>query len=200
MADGLVYDTFNIVKHTLARDILLKKIQQNEIREFFLGIDWGWNHPTACLLLGIDKNGVYFVLDEFYSQKIEAEHVISWIEEKQKAYGRFFSFANCDNARTEQNDKLRKNTNLVIYEEKPKVEDSIALVRALINYDKLFVSDICKSTLNEFVTYRYSSESERVKVSSLYSGDNADLPLKMNDDCMDALRYALYKHKTTFAG
>ena len=195
IAEGLVYDTFNRGKHIISAQLLNEKIRKNEIMEYFLGIDWGWNHPTACLLLGADKSGTYYVIDELYSSKTEADKVVSWIETKQKEYGRFFSFANCDNARPEQNDKLRQQTNLIIYEEKPKVEDSIALVRGLINYDKLIVCDNCISTLNEFETYRYPPEAE-VKHNS--TNINADLPLKINDDCMDALRYGLYKHLTTF--
>ena len=197
VADGLVYDTFNSAKHVIKQEQILEKIQSNDIIEYFLGVDWGWNHPTACLLLGVDKTGIYYLIDELYASKIEAEKVVHWINEKQTQYGRFFSFANCDNARPEQNDKLRQQTNLVIYEEKPKVEDSIALVRGLINYDRLMISEICKSTLNEFETYRYPSETERTK-SGIINSDNADLPVKMNDDCMDALRYALFKHLTTF--
>ena len=116
--------------------------------------------------------------------------------EKQKEFGRFFSFANCDNARPEQNDKLRQNTNLVIYEEKPRIQDSLALVREVINYDRLIVSDRCKNTINEFSTYRYPSETEQTGRS--LSEKDADIPLKINDDCMDALRYGLFKHITTF--
>ena len=196
VADGLVYDTFNRSKHVLTHSQMLDKILKNDILEYFLGVDWGWNHPTACLLLGIDKDGSYYIIDELYSPKIEADDVINWINEKQKEYGRFFSFANCDNARPEQNDKLRKNTNLVIYEEKPKVEDSISLVRGLINYDNIIVPDVCKATLGEFETYRYPSETDKYKGG--VSSDSADTPLKINDDCMDALRYAIYKHLTTF--
>ncbi len=196
IADGLVYDTFSREKHILNAIQIIEKIQKNEIIEFFLGIDWGWNHPTACLLIGVDRFGKYYVIDELYSSKIEADTVIAWVDKKQKEYGRFFSFANCDNARPEQNDKLRHSTNLVIYEEKPKIEDSISLVRELINYDNLIVSSLCTNTLNEFSTYRYPSENERSR--SLLGLDSADLPVKINDDCMDALRYGIYKHLTTF--
>ena len=196
VADGLVYDTFNNSKHIISRNQITEKIKTNDFLEYFLGIDWGWNHPTACILLAVDKSGKFYVLDELYSSKIQSDNVIAWIENKQKEYGRYFSFANCDNARPEQNDKLRYKTNLVIYEEKPKVEDSIAMVRELINYDNLLVAEDCKSVLNEFYTYRYPSENEKNKMS--ISSDNIDLPLKINDDCMDALRYALYKYLTTF--
>lgn len=196
VAEGLVYDTFSFEKHVIPHETLLNKIKNNEITEYFLGVDWGWNHPTACLLFGVDRAKTYYLADELYASKIEADKIISWIFEKQKEYGRFFSFANCDNARPEQNDKLRRSTNLVIYEEKPKVEDSVAIVREVINYDKLLVSDRCKNTLNEFSTYRYPTEAEQARKGLLES--ESDIPLKVNDDCMDALRYGIFKHVTTF--
>ncbi len=195
VAEGLVYDTFNTSKHVISHNQIIEKVKTNNIVEYFLGIDWGWNHPTACLLMGVDRFGKYYLLDELYSQKIEADNVIKWINQKQQEYGRYFSFANCDNARPEQNDKLRKATNLVIYEDKPRIEDSVSLVRGLINYDKLLVCETCTATLNEFLTYRYPSETEQLK---FMGSNNADLPLKLNDDCMDALRYAIFKHLTTF--
>lgn len=196
VAEGLVYDTFNPEKHIICHEQILNKVRENVLSEYFLGIDWGWNHPTACLLLGVDKSNTYYVLDELYSSKIDSDKVLLWILEKQKEFGRFFSFANCDNARPEQNDKLRQNTNLVIYEEKPRVQDSLALVREVINYDRLIVSDRCKNTINEFSTYRYPSETEQGGRS--LSEKDFDIPLKINDDCMDALRYGLFKHITTF--
>ena len=183
IAEGLVYDTFSLDKHTISDYALAEKIRNNEITEYFLGVDWGWNHPTVCLLLGADCSGLCYVIDELCSVKIDADGVIKWINQKQNEYGKFFSYANCDNARPEQNEKLRRYTNLVIYEEKPKVEDSISLVRSLINYDRLIVSNKCTHTLDEFGLYRYADE-------------NADCPLKCNDDCMDALRYGLYRHLT----
>ena len=193
VAEGLVYDTFNTDKHTITPAEILQKITTGEIVEYFLGVDWGWNHPTAVILFGYSRQGDYYIIDELYAQKVEADAVIKWIDQKQNEYKRFFSFANCDNARPEQNDKLRRLTNLVIYEEKPKVEDSIALVRSVINYDKLNVSTKCVHTLQELETYRYPTEDERLK-----STVQADLPVKMNDDCMDAMRYGLYKHLTSF--
>ncbi len=194
IADGLVYDTFSREKHTIPHLKIIDKIAQGQISEYFLGIDWGWNHPTAVILFGYcAAEDCYYQIDELFGSRIEADRVISWIEQKQTEYNRFFSFANCDNARPEQNDKLRTGTNLVIYEEKPKVADSIALVRSVINYDKLIVSENCVHTLQEYDTYRYPSEDERLK-----STIDPDMPIKINDDCMDASRYGLFKHLTTF--
>lgn len=45
VAQGLVYDTFDIKKHTCAHKEIVEKIQKNEFVEYFLGLDWGLDSP-----------------------------------------------------------------------------------------------------------------------------------------------------------
>jgi PBSX family phage terminase large subunit len=193
IAEGLVYDTFSEEKHTCTHVEVLEKIKNNEFIEYFIGLDWGWNHPTACLLYGVTKSGVYYQIDELFGSKIEAERIIDWIESKQKEYERYFSFVNADNARPEQNHKLRQALRLSIYEDKPRsVEDSVAVVRSVINYDRLIINkDKCPNTINELSVYRYPSEAARLTHPTAN-----DAPLKENDDCMDAKRYAITFYET----
>lgn len=117
----------------------------------------------ACGLYGITKDGKYYKIDELYGSRINEDKVISWILDRQKEYGRYFRFINCDNARPEQNHKLRQALNgIIVHEKKPKVIDSIGIVRSIINYDRLIVNkDRCKNTLREFGLYRYPNEQER---------------------------------------
>ena len=189
VAQGLVYDTFNYEKHTCNHEKILEKISKNEFIDYFLGLDWGWIHPLCCGLYGVTKNGNYYKIDELYGSKINDEKVISWILEKQKEYGRFFRFINCDNARPEQNHKLRQQLNgIIVHEEKPKLIDSISNLRSIINYDRLIINkDKCKNTLREFGLYRYQNNNE----NEFQIHNNLDIPLKENDDAMDETRYAL---------
>lgn len=191
VAEGLVYDTFDVSKHTCAHSVVLEKIANYEFREFFLGLDWGWNHPLCCGLYGITRDGVYYKIDELFGSKMDEHDVIKWVKDKQKEYGRYFRFINADNARPEQNHKLRDSLGgMIVYEVKPRVVDSIGIVRGVINYDRLVVNkDRCKNTLNEFGTYRYPAQDE--------SGD-PDMPLKESDDAMDETRYALAFYETRF--
>lgn len=92
VAQGLVYDTFDIKKHTCAHKEIVEKIQKNEFVEYFLGLDWGWIHPLACGLYGITKDGKYYKIDELYGSRINEDKVISWILDRQKEYGRYFRF------------------------------------------------------------------------------------------------------------
>lgn len=188
VAEGLVYDTFCAEKHTCNHKTILEKINGNEFFEYFLGLDWGWRHPLSCGLYGVTREGRYYKIDELYGSRLSEDDVIKWILGKQKEYNRYFRFVNADNARPEQNHKLRQNLNgIIVHEQKPKVVDSIGIVRGIINYDRLIINkDRCKNTLNEFGVYRYPNDEERRRKLL-----DLDMPLKENDDSMDETRYAL---------
>ena len=195
VAQGLVYDTFSTQKHTCTHKKILEKIQNADFIDFFLGLDWGWRHPLCCGLYGFTKDKKYYKIDELYGSKLDENDVCNWILKKQNEYGRYFRFINADNARPEQNHKLRqKLKNITIHEEKPKIVDSIATVRSIINFDRLIINkERCKNTLREFGVYRYPNEDERETKSA-----NLDLPLKENDDAMDETRYALNFYETHY--
>lgn len=195
VAQGLVYDTFSADKHTCSHKEILEKIQNNEFSEYFLGLDWGWVHPLSCGLYGVTLSGKYYKIDELYGSKIGEDKVIKWVLEKQKEYGRYFRFINCDNARPEQNHKLRQALNgILVHEKKPKVIDSIGIVRSIINYDRLIINkEKCKNTLREFGLYRYPDSDN--DTSGLC---DKDMPLKDNDDTMDETRYALNFYETNY--
>ncbi len=195
VAEGLVYDTFSVKKHTCSHKQVLEKINNSEFIDFFLGLDWGWRHPLSCGLYAVTKEKKYYKIDELFGSKLCEDDVTGWILKKQEEYGRFFRFINADNARPEQNHKLRRNLNgITVFEEKPKVIDSIAIVRSIINYDRLIINkDRCKNTLREFGTYRYPNEDERENRIL-----DSDMPLKENDDAMDETRYALNFYETHY--
>lgn len=195
IADGLVYDTFSEMKHTCSHSEVLEKINNNQFIEYFLGLDWGWNHPLSCGLYGITKNKVYYKIDELFGSKLDETDVIKWINDKQKEYKRFFRFLNADNARPEQNHKLRQALpNITVYEEKPRILDSISVLRSVINHDCLIVNaSRCPNTINEFKSYRYPTSEECIGKKT-----EPDVPIKENDDAMDETRYAINFYETRF--
>lgn len=190
-ADGLVYDTFNTDKHTVSREVVLEKIRKNEFKDYFLGLDWGWNHPLCCGLYGLSSDGTYYKISEFYGQKKTCKDVADWILGQQKKYGKFFRFVNADNARPEQNYELEKRLGSIrVYSDKPQVLDSIEILRSVINYDRLIINkDDCLQTLNEFQTYSYPEDGD---------SSDPDIPLKVNDDAMDETRYAVTFYESRF--
>lgn len=192
IAEGLVYDTFNMEKHTCSRAEVLEMMKENKFVDFFFGLDWGWEHPTAINLYGVTMEGVYYQIDEL--KKVHFDHINAkeWLKNKQTEYAKFWRFGNCDNARPEQNEKLRDT--FYIYEDKPvSVSDSIAIVRQLINFDRLIICrDNCPETIQEITNYRYPQEYE------ITAATDIDKPIKEFDDCMDAMRYGVWFYETNF--
>ena len=84
---------------------------------------------------------------------------------------------------------------LLCMKKKPKVIDSIAIVRSIINYDRLIINkDRCKNTIREFGLYRYPQEND----DENFLSSDSDMPLKENDDTMDETRYALNFYETNY--
>ena len=194
VAQGLVYDTFDEKKHTCTHSKILEKIKNNDFFDFFLGLDWGWRHPLSCGLYGVTRNGIYYKIDELYGSKINDEKVIKWILDKQSEYKKYFRFINADNARPEQNQKLRNELQgILVHEKKPKVIDSIGILRSIINFDRLIINkERCPNTIREFGLYRYPDETITIS-------NDLDLPLKENDDAMDETRYAINFYESNYS-
>jgi hypothetical protein len=192
IAEGLVYDTFDRSKHTCTRKQVLEMIENNEFIDFFCGTDHGYIHPAAIVLFGVTADGRYYVIDSIKREKMEHEAQIKWMKSKQQEYGRYIRFTNADNARPEINAKLREY--FTVYEEKPNVSDSIAIIRQIINYDRLIIADNNVDLLQEIETYRYPSKDEQLRMNAA----EWDKPIKEFDDAVDAMRYGLFYYETYF--
>lgn len=194
VAEGLVYDSFKIGKHTCTHDEILELINQNAFSAYFIGCDWGWTDETVVLLFGVTPENTIYLIDELYKSHIETEDVINWVKEKQREYGKFIRWGNFDNARPECNYKVQKNLSLTVYEDKPKLTDSIGIMRSVINFDRLIVNENrCKNFLAEIQIYRYPDENERLMASV-----DPNQPIDKNNHAMDAARYALFIYETIY--
>lgn len=189
IAEGLVYDTFNRQKHICSKEEILKMLNEKKFIDFFVGVDHGYVHPAAITLFGVTKDGIYYLIDSLKQAKCEQDQIIKWIKQKQTEYKIFVHWINADNARPEINVKLREH--FLTFEEKPQVADSIAIVRQIINYDRLIICDTNADLLQELFTYRYPSKDEQLKLNP----DQWDKPIKEFDDCMDSMRYALFYYQ-----
>jgi len=188
IAEGLVYDMPMIKPHYE----FLANLEDNKFIDFFFGVDWGWNHPTAITCWAVDKKGRYWQFDELKKQHIQAEHVANWLRNCQDRYKRYFRQGNADNARPEQNYILRK-AGFNVHEEKPEVKDRIALFRMLNNSGNIIVCDNCVETIAEYGMYRYPTQDELTR-----NRLDEDKPLKENDDLMDASGYAIFDYESSF--
>jgi PBSX family phage terminase large subunit len=171
--EGLVYKEFNRVFH-------LKTT--NAFREVILGIDFGYTNPAAVVRIGVDSDNGYWVTDEWYKTGQTNENIIQAcaLFKANRAYP--------DPAEPDRIAELiRGGVNCL--ETSKDVEAGIDRVKELFKQNRLHIADTCTNLIWELETYRYPDKSP--------DQNEKETPIKENDHCLDALRYALYNHSIT---
>lgn len=173
IGEGAVYKDFNQSTMVVPPDEL------PEMKYHIVGVDWGYKHYGAMVVIGIDHDDTYYIVEEHAHQHL---HIDEWIEIAQgiaEDYGRRIVFW-CDSARPEYVEALYM-ANLTAENAKKSVLPGITEVGRAMKSDKFFVVNTATKLLNEVNQYVWSKTSDR--------------PLEKNDDVLDAVRYAIYSDK-----
>lgn len=80
--DGIVYRDFDKDKMVISRE------QVPDDLEYYVGIDWGYEHPNPIILLGDDKNGNTYVLADYTQKHKFIDYWIRIAKNLQASFGR----------------------------------------------------------------------------------------------------------------
>ena len=169
--NGTVYPDFDRKVHVITTEQAKKII----FDRYICGVDWGWEHYGAIVLLGV-KNGSYYMLQE---ESHKHKHIKEWIKIAQgiiSIYGNIPFY--CDSARTEHIVSFQK-AGIKAFNANKRVLSGIETVATLMVNQQFFV-DYEKSPRFRKEIYKY--------IWKKGTGE----PAKENDDVMDAIRYAIY--------
>ncbi len=173
--EGLVYDEFMPSVHKISADIIEKK----RFKEVIAGIDWGFNHPTAVVVIGIDNDNYFYVIDEYYKRGKTTAEIIEKLKYFKEKYKIRFWYP--DPAEPDRLEEMKRSG--LFPREVNKGKGSITLgidkIRELFKQGRLLINENCKYILDELSMYAYPEEGESEK------------PIKEFDDLLDALRYAI---------
>lgn len=143
------------------------------VDDWCYGIDFGFNHPT-CLLKISWSDGNIYVKEELYKSNLTSQDIIKelnnlGIDKKKYIYA--------DYARPEIIEDLRRAG----YNMKEAVKDVKEGIMS-VKMNKIFVDKTSLNVWKEFKMYSWKTNKEQI----------LDEPVKLYDDAMDALRYAIY--------
>ena len=150
---------------------------KRKIHRWIAGLDFGFEHPTALVIYGI-REDIYYQYEEVYQRKLTSSDIIDIIKQKMVDYD--IDIIYCDSARPEIIEDLQR-AGIPAEAAIKDVFDGIMHVKSLIGDKKLYINKECHYTLREYDSYIWDAKNT-VK----------EVPIKANDDCMDASRYALY--------
>jgi PBSX family phage terminase large subunit len=190
MASGIVYDQFN--PDTMVVDSI------PPICQYWAGIDYGTSNATTFLLTGLGEDDRLYLIAEYYhsgqeseaslipSQKSPAQYSAefrNWLQTLRTSPRKIFVDPSAAGFITQ----LWSDGISGIEKADNSVREGIGLISSLIGNDLLRINRRCIHTLQEFATYSWDPKAQRLGI---------DKPLKINDHCLDNLRYQVMGNQT----
>ena len=160
------------------------------------GVDWGYTHPGCIVVCGRDDDGRWWVLDESYDPEVLVQTRSplqdSWIRRAQKLVSDWdIQTLYCGPDRPENIQQFRK-AGLNVRPAANEVWEGIQIVAKYLHIDevdkvaKFFILSNVTQVQEEIVFYHWAEKE---------GGGTHEQPEKIDDDTMDALRYAIYSHE-----
>lgn len=200
-AEGLVYPMFDESFHVREPDP-----RDGPWQEIIVGVDHGWEHPGVFIVCGVRGEGrdatVHVIEERWEQRKVESEWVAYAKEIRERYQNRVHRIRwYADPSQPARIEALRRGAGINIEPGANAVEDGIAAVATRIAVQRIdvgtedaprehktarfYVSARCPKLIRQFSQYRRRRDP-----------NNQDLFLdeieKVNDDGMDALRYAIF--------
>jgi PBSX family phage terminase large subunit len=183
MADGCIYDFFDINRHVITHP--------PGTGEYICGVDYGTSNPSAYTLIGINKamfpnmwvEKVYLYDSKVHQRQLtdteQAEALVRFIE------GYPVRAIYVDPSAASFKLELYRHNVQNLYDANNDVLNGIRMVANFLNTGTIKICQCCTPLIKEMQSYCWDSKA---------SLQGIDKPLKVNDHCVDSLRYALATH------
>lgn len=170
--EGLVYQDFDPGKH------VVKPFEIPASWRRVIGVDFGYNNPTAAVWLAISPDGIVYAYREYYQRNKLPEE--SGKEIQQLSKDDRIELVACDPSEPASIERYRR-IGLPARAGYNAVKEGIEAVIALMKSNRFFVFQGLVNLLDEIENYRWAEKQEQLK----------DEPVKEYDHAVDALRYAI---------
>nr|DAZ12941.1 MAG TPA: large terminase [Caudoviricetes sp.] len=171
-AEGIVYRDFT-EQHYISR----KQAEGYNYVSYFAGVDWGYEHFGAICLFGETADGTVVLLEEHAYQHMEIDNWVEIAKGIKSRYGNINFY--CDSARPEHVQRFRREGVKALNANKAVIS-GIEQVGRRLKMKTLFIVDYVKRFKDEIVQYAWNERTGE--------------PIKIMDDVLDAIRYAIYTH------
>ncbi len=176
LAEGAVYDMFNEAKHVV-------ECPTGQFDRFYVSIDFGAANPTAFTLFGLKgkQPPAYLIREYFHDGRASGTKTAGQYADDLKTWlaGVVPAGVIVDPSALIFIQELRARGYKVI-EAKNDVLEGIRRVGQALSSGEFFIDRSCSNTIREFSGYVWDAKAQ---------ARGEDQPLKVDDHCMDAIRY-----------
>lgn len=171
-AEGAIYKDFNKDVHFITQ-ASLDKVQ---FKKYIAGVDWGWEHYGSIVVVGKSIDNKYYVIEEHAKQHTDIDLWVGIAKDIKKRYGNITFY--CDSARQEYVEKFLVS-GIKAFNANQSVMEGISTIATLIKNNEFFVIDKVVRFRQEIYNYVWAKSGK-------------DEPIKLYDDVLDSIRYAIY--------
>lgn len=188
VAEGAVYDMWEPSKHVVAwQDLPPMR------RLISVGIDYGTQHPTVAVLLGLGYDRRLYLIDELrldpalsqvrLNDAKQSAEIRAWLAEDHLPEPSALKpeWIIADQAGASLRTQLADD-GIITQGADKAVSYGLSTIAWLLGEGQLFISDRCPGVIKEIPGYSWDPKAAE-------KGD--DKPIKTNDDSLDAMRYAI---------
>lgn len=180
--EGLVYKEFDHDTHVKTPE----QWKYLQMIDTIAGIDFGFNNPSAIVVIKRDFDNRFWVVDEWKKSRMTTTEVAE--KAKNMASDWNINAFYPDPAAPAHIEDIRR-LGVNVRESNKDIEKGIEKIASLLKNNRLFIDASCADLIEELDTYSYPDMESRRGVSNK---NEAEKPIKENDHLLDALRYALF--------
>ncbi len=170
-AEGMVYRDFDESIH------IIDKLP--EFERYIVGVDWGYEHKGVIEVIGVTSGGDDVVIEEYAERHKTIDYWVSVAIKVQEKYGNATPFY-CDTARPD-NMRTFRDAGIWVRNANKEIGSGVERVAARLK---------CKTL--KFYRKGMAKDGALGEIYSYVWDEKNGVPIKLNDDCMDATRYAIY--------
>lgn len=180
--EGRIYEGFSFDRHV--KDLSEFDFDEPNRYETIMGIDHGYRDPTASIVIKYDlEEDVFYLVNEYELQskttRVHAEKFQQQIDDYD------IDMVFCDSAAAQFRADLAYEYDIASMPAKKSQNDGINYIAALIEQDKIIVSNDCPLTREMFINYRWDPKEGLLKERPLHN---------QYSHMADAVRYAIYSY------
>lgn len=181
IAEGAIYDRFDPAVHII-------DVDRSIMRDYIVGVDYGYDHPLAMVLIGIDADGTMYVCDEI---SVRGQLIDDSLVAKVRHWLQYpVSYAYPPPERPDYNVLMQRLfPQWSIQVAHNDVHEGIQAVQQRLTERPngkrgLYFDKSCKALIGQMQTYHWRKVKDMSK----------DEPEKIDDDSCDSLRYGIFTY------
>ncbi|HFD2036153.1 TPA: PBSX family phage terminase large subunit [Clostridium perfringens] len=171
-AEGIVYKDFRKDVHYIQSS----KLKGINFVKYFAGVDWGYEHFGSVVVIGQDDKDNLYLLKEYSKQYEEIDYWVNVGKEIKSKYGNITFY--CDSARPEHVARYKKEGLRAKNADKAVLSGIESVAKRFKTKTLFVVEDQVDLFKKEIFMYAWNKKTGE--------------PIKLWDDVLDALRYAIY--------